>query len=346
LLLGILILTPGFAQSVQWVIQDSGTQAGLRGVSVVNAQVVWASGSGGTWLRTVDGGATWHSGKVPGAEDLDFRGIQAFSAKSAVVMSAGPGEKSRIYKTSDAGAHWRLVFTNPDAKGFWDAIVFRGAKHGVLAGDAVDGAIAVFTSEDGGEHWTRRRMPAAKDGEGAFAASNTSLAMRGKTVWFGSSGARVFRSADGGVKWTVAATPVRKNSNSSGIFSVAFANDRDGVAVGGDYAKDAEPEHNIAVTADGGRTWTEPAGGPAGFRSAALWLPDVKSWVVTGTSGSDWGVGGKWTKFDSAAFNALGGKSSAAIWAVGPRGRVARLSVGQDAGRGARRGRGRPPHAF
>ena len=309
-------------------MQQSRTQASLRGVSAVDQRIVWASGSGGTWLRTTDGGVNWQTSTVSGAEDLDFRGIRAFSASRAILMSAGPGAKPRLFETTDAGAHWTLLFTNPDPGGFWDAIAFWDARRGILAGDAVDGQIAVFTTVDGGKTWQRRKTPPALQGEGAFAASNTSLTLRGKAeAWFGSSGARVFHSLDGGKTWTVSSTPVRRTSTSSGIFSVAFSNAQNGMVVGGDYSKDSEPRQNIAVTVDGGRNWSAPVAGPAGFRSAVLWLADIKAWLATGTSGSDLSSGAAWKMFDPGAFNALSGKSAKATWAVGPKGRVARLQL-------------------
>jgi photosystem II stability/assembly factor-like uncharacterized protein len=316
------------AQTPQWLMQESGTQASLRGVSAVTSNVVWASGSGGTWLRTADGGATWHAGTVPGAEDLDFRGIQALSETMAVLMSAGPGAKSRVYKTTDSGSHWQLLFTNPDAEGFWDCIAFWDDRHGILAGDLVNRQIAIFTTDDAGLKWTRQTMPPALDKEGAFAASNSSLAVVGSSeVWFGSSGSRFFKSVDRGQTWIVRATPVRKTSDSAGIFSVATSNARYGIAVGGDYAKDTETENNIAVTNDGGHTWTVPAKGPAGFRSAVLWLRTRNVWLTTGTSGSDIGVDGNWKTFDKGAFNALSANMDGDVWAVGPKGRIAKLEM-------------------
>ena len=111
--------------------QTSNTRASLRGVSAVDARTVWASGSGGTWLATTDGGVTWRAAKVPGAETLDFRGIRAIDAHTVYLMSAGPGDKSRIYKTTDAGEHWTLQFTNPDPKGLLRRHRFLGcaARH-------------------------------------------------------------------------------------------------------------------------------------------------------------------------------------------------------------------------
>jgi photosystem II stability/assembly factor-like uncharacterized protein len=323
----LMSFAAAFAQTPRWVMEESGTEASLRGVSAVTRNVVWASGSGGTWLRTTDGGATWHAGKVSGAEDLDFRGVQALSETTAVLMSAGPGTKSRIYKTTDSGSHWELLFTNPDAEGFWDSIAFWDDRtHGILAGDSVNGQIAMFTTDDGGRTWARQKMPPALDKEGAFAASNSSLFVAAENeVWFASA-SRIYKSVDHGRTWRVRNIPVR-TSDSSGIFSIASSNGRFAIAVGGDYAKDTETENNIAVTDTGGDTWTAPAKGPAGFRSAVLWLRRRNVWLVTGTSGSDIGVDGNWTTFDKGAFNALSANFEEDVWAVGPKGRIAKLEM-------------------
>nr|AYC80288.1 glycosyl hydrolase [uncultured bacterium] len=104
------------ASAQSWVLQTSNSTASLRGVSAVDSKVVWASGTGGTYLHTTDGGATWTAAKVPGAETLDFRGIRAIDGRIVYLMSSGAGDKARIYKTTDAGQHWDLQFTNPDPK--------------------------------------------------------------------------------------------------------------------------------------------------------------------------------------------------------------------------------------
>jgi photosystem II stability/assembly factor-like uncharacterized protein len=151
-----------------------------------------------------------------------------------------------------------------------------------------------------------------------------------RDAWFatgGSGGGRVFRSTDRGLTWTDAATPIRNDSSSAGIFSLAFSGPRDGIAVGGDYTQPADAARNIAVTSDGGLTWKAPAGSPHGFRSAVAYLPALKLWIAVGTSGSDLSRdGGKtWTVFDSGAFNALAVAPTSEAWAVGPRGRIARF---------------------
>lgn len=325
-------LLAGLASAQTWDQQTSGVTASLRGVAAVSRKAAWASGTGGTWLRTEDGGATWKAGKVSGAETLDFRDLHAVDARTVYLMSIGPGPQSRIYKTADAGTTWQLLFTNPDAKGFFDAVAFWSPAHGILVGDAVDGHMAVFTTADGGAHWTRRQTPPALEGEGVFAASGTCLIVRGRAeAWFATGGkgaARVFHSTDGGRSWTVAATPIRNDSASAGVFSLDFADARHGIAVGGDYSEPEESERNIAVSADGGRTWSAPSGTPpGGFRSAVQYLHDARLWVATGTSGTDVSSDGgrTWRTFDTGAFNALSFAARDAGWAVGPKGRIAAI---------------------
>ena len=324
-----LLAVVSFAQS--WTPQTSHTAASLRGLSAVDERTVWASGTGGTYLRTTDGGATWTAASVPGADSLDFRGVRAFDARTAYLMSAGPGDKSRIYRTSDGGEHWSLQFTHPDAKGFLDSIAFWDRDHGIVAGDALDGRADIRTTADGGAQWERQKTPPALPNEGSFAASNTCLFLAGASeAWFvtgGAGAARVFHSRDRGRTWTAAATPVRNDAPSAGIFSIAFADARHGIVVGGDYSKDKEDRQNIAATVDGGRTWTAPAAGPHGFRSAVAWVPKLKLWIATGTSGSDLsGDGGRtWKLFDEGSYNALSFAAGGAGWAAGAHGRIARF---------------------
>ncbi|HLW76591.1 MAG TPA: hypothetical protein VKS01_06385, partial [Bryobacteraceae bacterium] len=267
-----------FGQS--WQPQESGTTASLRGVWAVSEKVAWASGSGGTWLRTIDGGKTWKASKVEGASDLDFRAVRAFDEYTAFLLSIGTGEKSRIYKTTDAGEHWQLMFSNPDPKGFYDALQFWDTDHGIVLGDPVDGHFEVLTTEDGGATWKAQKTPAAVTGEGAFAASNSCLIVRGEhEAWFGTGGkggGRIFHSTDGGKSWSVTKTPIRNDSASAGIFSIAFSDAKHGMAVGGDYNQPTETTGNIVETSDGGKTWPAPKSGPNGFRSAIL---HVKFWI-------------------------------------------------------------------
>jgi len=327
----LFLAAAGLLYSQAWMLQPVRSSESLRGVSAVSASVVWASGTHGTYLRTIDGGVTWQVAIVPDAADLDFRGVQALDSHTAWLLSSGPGAKSRIYKTGDGGEHWSLLVTNPDPDGFWDAIVFRNAMHGVVLGDPVGGHFVLMTTADGGRTWQHRKTPPALKDEGAFAASNSCLVLHGPEVWFGAggpSGARVFHSPDSGLNWVVNSTPLRHDGPGAGIFSLAFRTPREGIAVGGDYGKPADKSGNIAVTNDGGATWKVPAGAPPnGYRSSVAYVGASKTWIAAGTSGSDISIDGvNWKPFDNAAYNAIGVAPGGAVWAVGPGGRVARLT--------------------
>jgi photosystem II stability/assembly factor-like uncharacterized protein len=321
-----------FAQSL--TVQTSGTTSALRGVWAVNDRVVWASGTKGTYLRTVDAGAHWTAAVVPGAETLDFRDVQGVDAHTGYLLSIGKGATSRVYKTTDTGSHWTLALQNAEPGGFFDEMAFWNARHGILVGDQVDGQMVVMATEDGGATWQRLKMPPALPGEGAFAASGTGITVVGdREVWIGTGGknaARVYHSSDGGRTWSVVSTPIRADADDAGIFSLAFSDAQHGVAVGGSYRKFNEATGNIAVTSDGGKTWTVPAGVPPhGFRSAVAYLADRKVWIAVGTSGADVSSDGgqNWKQFDTANYNAVSFASGTVGWAVGPRGLIAKFAM-------------------
>lgn len=330
---------PSPGGGMAWVAQASRTTASLRGLSVVDARVAWASGTGGTYLRTTDGGATWRADTVPGATGLDFRDVQAFDASNAYLLSAGEGRQSRIYRTRDGGRSWALQFTNPGPEGFFDGMAFRDPAHGIAYSDPVGGRFLVIATGDGGATWTPvppAGIPPALPGEAAFAASGTGIAISGDTVWFATGGgaqARVFRSTDGGRTWTVVPVPFAAGNPAAGIFSLAFRDARYGVAVGGDYQHPAADSGNVAVTRDGGVTWTATRGTrPRGYRSGAAWVPGTNPRLVVavGTSGSDYSADGgeSWTPIDTVGFNAVASAGPGATWAVGAGGRIAKLRIG------------------
>ena len=324
----------GLAAQAQWQLQNVATKAALRGLCAVSTKVVWASGTRGTFLRTTDGGATWQVGTVPGAENLDFRDVEAFDADNAFLLSIGNGESSRIYQTTDGGRTWALRFQNSNKDAFFDALAFWDRRHGLAMSDSVNGRFLIITTDDGGKTWQRvpdDKLPAALPGEGGFAASGTCLITQGKQhAWLGTGvkTARVLRSTDRGRSWAVVTTPLRSDNEASGIFSVAFRDARNGVIVGGDYRQPKVAEQNVALTRDGGRTWTLAKQMPAGFRSGVAWVRARRGWalVVVGTSGSDisYDEGATWQPLDQGNYNSVSFAQGVG-WAVGPEGRVAKF---------------------
>ncbi|HSK38814.1 MAG TPA: hypothetical protein VK943_03515 [Arenibaculum sp.] len=302
----------------------------------MSATVAWASGANGTVLRTLDGGSSWTRRPVPGGEALDFRDIEAFDDRTAYILSIGAGDRSRIYKTTDGGASWVLQFTNDDPKAFYDAIAFWDVNAGLAVGDPVDGRFTILRTADGGKTWARvapTGMPAALDGDGAFAASGTILVTQGSSgAWFGSGGgarARVYRTGDRGATWRVSDTPVAAGAASAGLFSIAFRDSSNGVAGGGDYRKEREPSDNLAVTSDGGVTWSRPgAERLRGFRSAVAYVPRATGpiMVAVGPAGSDLSCDGgrRWSPLGEEGFHALSIAGDGSAWAVGALGSISR----------------------
>ncbi len=274
--------------------QPSNTTENLRGVSAVSPQVAWASGTHGIFLRTTDGGLSWISGHVPDAAAVDFRGVVAFSADEAFLMSSGPGDQSRIYHTSDAGQHWHLEFSNPNPKGFFDSIAFWDRTHGIVLGDPIPDEsgqlkFQLLMTADG-QSWTpvpTAQLPPALEGEGAFAASNSCLSILSNdpniandhniaddpNIWFATGGkvARVFHSPDRGGTWQVFDTPILHGTDSAGIFSIAFRDPLHAVIAGGDYKHPEQDGPDLAFTSDGGKTWALSKIFPQSYYSAVAY---------------------------------------------------------------------------
>jgi hypothetical protein len=305
----------------QFSLQNSNSTADLRGIDNVGKGVAWASGTGGTVLRSEDGGYVWQTCSMPpGAEKLDFRGIQAFDADTAIVMSSGPGDQSRLYKTTDGCHSWRLLFTNPHKDGFWDAVKFSDPRHGFILGDPVEitSVLKRFELEqtyDGGEHWKLWEkatdvLATPSEGYCAFAASNSSLIVRNLSAIFATGchgGARIFVASNGHnppgfcncipmpseeewndeLRITLSPIGAFPRSDTAGIFSIA-AKGGDVIAVGGDFKQPDSDFHVAAVWSfiipPG---WTTPATPPHGYRSAVAYDSASKMWITVGPNGTD-----------------------------------------------------------
>jgi photosystem II stability/assembly factor-like uncharacterized protein len=290
--------------------------------------------SGGKVFRTTDGGQTWVVDSVPGAARLDFRGIKAFSATTAIVVSAGPAEQgqARVYRTTDAARHWTLVWGDSTKGIFLDGLAFWDNQHGFTFSDPVDGRLVILTTDDGGQHWTQvlpGQIPPVLANEAAFAASNTQLATQGSSnAWIATGGgaeARVFRTTDRGRSWSVASTGIPGSAN-AGLFGIAFADALNGLAVGGDYTVKHGSDFALR-TADGGVSWTKIAAERLDGTTQGLALvPGSKParFVGVGAWGSAFtsDFGRTWEHGDTLTVWGVSFVSPTAGWTAGPRGRV------------------------
>jgi photosystem II stability/assembly factor-like uncharacterized protein len=338
----------------QWDIEDSHSTASLRGIHNVGGGVAWASGTDGTVLRSEDGGYLWQTCTIPpGAEKLDFRGIQAFDENTAIVMSSGTGDQSRLYKTTDGCQTWKLLFTNPDKEGFWDAIQFVNVRVGRLLGDPVQGNFRIWETANSGIDWSanaRKGLAAESNSQGAFAASNSSLSfdLNKRLVSFGSGGkGGAFLYAEletvvicndgcsGGppehtVQWQKISVPVASDTESSGIFSLAFER-TSSVAVGGDYLRPNEISGTAAYSFDNAITWHPAQTPPHGFRSSVAYDTQQKLWITAGPNGTDISRddGKNWTPLKPSGYDSPDADKDwnalSLPFVVGPHGRIGRL---------------------
>jgi photosystem II stability/assembly factor-like uncharacterized protein len=341
----VIALLTAVSGAAQWQMQESKSTASLRGIHAVSERVAWASGSQGTVLRTTDGGAHWQPCAVPPeAAELDFRAIWAWDEKNAEIMSAGPGELSRRYKTTDGCASWQETGRNEDKEGFWDAMVYQSGDYGyfavgdshtaVMIGDPVGGRFETHVMLLGRGWFIDGKACAALPGESAFAASNSSVFLFGSRrfvmVTGGKSGARAMLSpllwAQGSDKECLAVPlPMAGGKDSAGAFSVYFRDLKHGVTVGGDFQHPEERQGTAAYTADGGRHWTASTVPPNGYRSGVTYDVAAKRWIAVGTNGSDVSSddGRTWHRVDNGNWNAV-----SLPFAVGPKGRIGRMSPG------------------
>jgi photosystem II stability/assembly factor-like uncharacterized protein len=328
---------PEPAAPARWERETVPSTASCRSVSAVSALVAWAGCTGGHVFRTVDGGGTWTADTVRGAARLDFRGIKAFDANTAVIASAGPAEQGQahIYRTVDGGKSWSLAWSDTTKGIFLDGIAFWDSRHGFTFSDPVNGRLVVLTTDDGGSTWTKipaANIPPVLPNEAAFAASNTQLAVQGSSnAWIATGGgteARVFRSTDRGRTWSVSSSGL-PGGTSAGLFGIAFADATHGLAVGGDYAITRGPTDRAIRTNDGGITWT-PVKAPDGTTTGLAFIPNSRppAFAAVGAHGTaitrDFGA--TWIYGDSVTYWGVSFAGPAG-WAAGSRGRVVKYTA-------------------
>ncbi|MEO6443662.1 MAG: oxidoreductase [Gemmatimonadaceae bacterium] len=321
----------------QWTPLPSPTNVSLRGLSVVDARTVWASGAKGTVVHSVDGGNSWRLDTIPGASAFDLRSIHARDSRVAhVAATAG-----RIWRTTDAGATWSLRYQAADTSVFLDAVDFWDDRHGIALGDPIGGRFFLLVTDDGGDTWREPPVasrPVALEGEAAFAASGSSLALQGTgdsmVAWIGSGGrsARLHRSLPHLSGWTAYETPMRQGGAAEGIFSIAILPTGGLFLVGGNYSQDDSARANAATSVTGAEWSTRIAVPPRGYRSGVAFAstPAYRAvGLAVGPGGSDRSRDGgvTWLAFDRAGYHAVRATRDAIFFASGSEGRLARFDA-------------------
>ncbi|MDB5118545.1 MAG: Ycf48-like protein precursor [Mucilaginibacter sp.] len=288
------------AQHIELLQQDKNIS--IRGLSVVDDKIAWISSSKGTVALTTDGGKTWGWQQVKGFEKADFRDIEAFSDKEAVIMSSGT--PALILKTVDGGANWQVKYQNTDTTYFLDAMDFDTPLHGFVMGDPINGQYLLMETKDGGNNWSRYSGPDALPGQAAFAASGTCLRANGllAIVTGGSSAEVLIQNKKS--EWKRQPVPIVHGQSAQGAFSVAMGTAHQLIVVGGDYQKDKRQDSTACYSIDKGITWHLANTPTAGYQSCVEFI-EINTFISTGTPGSCITIdGGKtWTKIDDTSYN-------------------------------------------
>lgn len=312
-----------FAQNYSWQEIQTPVKASLRGLSPVSGQVVWASGSDGTWLRTIDGGKSWDYGIIAGLDTVDFRSIHGFDKNTAVAASAG--QPAVIYRTTDAGKSWVKVHQEgKDA--FFDAIAFIDDKKGYVLGDPIAGNWMILETQDGGKSWkSLDQLPKAETGEAAFAASSSSLIATKDQLIFATGGSvsNLHFYSFSNAQWTKEQiSRMSQGESSQGVFAMAHQGEKL-ILVGGDYLKPRVIQGNLVLRSQ--EVYSIPEQSTSGYRSGVASLDKPKLLVAVGPDGSDFSIDGglTWKTFSEVGFHAVKSTSDKKyLWASGSQGRV------------------------
>lgn len=311
------------AQKIK-ILSDS-VQSSLRGLSVVTNKIIWVSGSNGMVGKSVDAGITWKWLQVKGFEKTEFRDIEAFDGKSAIVL--GVGEPAFLLKTRDGGDSWKVVYRNETKGMFLDAMAFSDDKHGIVVGDPIDGRFFIVKTSDNGETWQSvptMKRPAADIGEACFASSGTNVRTLNRyDAVFVSGGlsSHIFLND------RKILLPLLKGKESTGANSIAVKNRKTMIVVGGDFLQKDLAKGNSVFTVDGGNSWSRPKTPPTGYRSCVEYLSG-QNWITCGLNGVDVSHddGIHWERISDEGFHVCRkAKNGTAVYLAGNGGRVARL---------------------
>lgn len=311
---------------VEVLYQDS---ISIRAIEIMDGSLAFAANKG------VFGNIDLRSGRVLTAEQTydsilpEFRAVAHTSADFFMLSAGNP---ALLYKTGDTG-NMELVYSEAGEGVFYDAMAFWNNLEGLAIGDSMDGCLSIIITRDGGQSWSKlncNELPQSSEGEGAFAASNTNIAIVGDTAWIATTQGRVLRTADRGRSWEVLQTPMEAQADAQGIFSIAFYDADTGFVIGGDYTKPEINQGNKAMTRDGGKTWQLAAEGEnPGYKSCVQYVPDSrgKSLVAVGYTGISYSSdsGNQWTELSKEPFYTLRFLNDSTAYAAG-KNRLARLT--------------------
>lgn len=334
--LGLFIHSCGWAQpnSLELEILTSGTPSGLRGLSVVNDNIVWVSGSKGTVGKSLNAGKNWKWMTVKGFENTEFRDIEAFDANNAVIM--GIGSPAYILKTNDGGDTWKIVLEDRRPEMFLDAMDFCNFQKGMVIGDPINGHPYIAVTNNSGNTWEELKPEdhglKVDSGEAFFAASGSNLRYFCNGDYLIVSGGKKSRLLREKSSYSL---PLMQGKESTGANAIDIYDrgmpDKPGkrmVIVGGDFMADSIANGNCVYSTDGGKSWKQSNTPPHGYRSGVEFI-GPKDLIACGLNGVDYSRdGGKnWNKISSQGFHVVKiARIGSSIFLAGNKGTVGRLT--------------------
>lgn len=306
----------------------------IRAIFPISDDSVWFGGSGGQFGYTEDAGKTWYVDSIshPDHANLEFRSISVVNNSVFLLSVASP---ALLFKSTDKGKNWNIVYRENDSLSFYDAMAFWDEKEGIAMGDPTERCLSIIKTIDGGDSWVKLDcsfLPETIEGEAAFAASNSNISLYNNHVWIVTGGkkARVFHSPDRGEKWEVFETPIVQGGQMTGIFSCDFYNENTGIVFGGDWNEKGKNTGNKAITHDGGKTWSLIADGIyPGYQSCVQFINENSPMEVltVGIPGiaysSDGGI--SWIRVSDQSFYTFR-KADRIIWLAG-KNKIARWKI-------------------
>ena len=320
------------AQKPTVEILTTNNKASLRGLSVVNDNVIWVSGSAGTVGKSSNGGKNWKWMTVKGFEKTEFRDIEAFDASTAVIM--GIAEPAYILKTTDGGDSWKVVYENKAKGMFLDAMDFVSDQYGIVIGDPIDKKIFIAETYNGGDTWTELglegKRPVADSGEAFFAASGTNIRLMIDKGFYAVSGGLKARLIK---RFEATTLPIIQGKETTGANSIDVYDNGNGkgsnrmVVVGGDFNADSSSQKSCFYSTDRGKTWKTPKVPPHGYRSCVEYL-SKEDLLSCGLNGVDYSFnGGKnWQWISKESFHVCRiAKSGSSIYLAGNNGKIGKI---------------------
>jgi hypothetical protein len=306
----------------------------IRAVQIVDAFTAFYAGSNGKFgYRTTDGIGVSKAIEYQDSINPYFRSI-AYNGTSLFALSiAAP---ALLFKIERESFDYELVYSESHEKVFYDSMKFFDSQNGIAMGDPTEDCLSIIVTKDGGNTWNKipcEKLPKVAEGEAAFAASNTNIKVLGKTAWIvtGGTKSRVFKTTDLGETWEVFDTPIIQGEGAQGIYSVDFADENNGIIIGGDYSKPEQNVANKAITKDGGKTWELVADGQnPSYKSCVQYVPDTNGQevVAVGRTGISYSYDGgiTWKELSSEGYYVIQFADRYNAWMAGNE-KIARLTL-------------------